>query len=231
MLKEFGPEIWIAEGPTVRAAAGFHYPTRMAIIRLSSEGLVVWSPVAFSPELGSAVDALGTVRYIVPPNSLHDTFLAEWQQAYPDAAILAPPGLRKKRPDLVFAGELAGITVPGWQAEIDVVVVPGNRITSEAVLFHRASGTAIFADLLQQFSPGWFKGWRALVARLDLMTRQTPSVPRKFRLAFTNRDAARFAVRQILDWPSKRVLIAHGTPVSENGQAFLKDAFRWLIKS
>ena len=61
MLKEFGPEIWIAEGPTVRAAAGFHYPTRMAIIRLSNEGLVVWSPVAFSPELGSAVDALGTV--------------------------------------------------------------------------------------------------------------------------------------------------------------------------
>ncbi len=121
--------------------------------------------------------------------------------------------------------------MPGWQAEIDVVVVQGNRITSEAVLFHRASGTAIFADLLQQFSPGWFKGWRALVARLDLMTRQMPSVPRKFRLAFTNRDAARFAVRQILDWPSKRVLIAHGTPVSENGQAFLKDAFRWLIKS
>jgi hypothetical protein len=39
MLKEFDQEIWIADGPSV-AVAGFNYPTRMAVIRLSNGGIV-----------------------------------------------------------------------------------------------------------------------------------------------------------------------------------------------
>lgn len=33
MLKPFGHEIWTAEGSNVVAALGFHYPTRMVVIR------------------------------------------------------------------------------------------------------------------------------------------------------------------------------------------------------
>ncbi|MCK7615747.1 DUF4336 domain-containing protein [Roseibium sediminicola] len=83
MLEEFGPNIWIFDGPTVTAAAGFHYPTRMAIIRLRNGELVLWSPVAVSPELCAAIDTLGTVRYLIPPNSLHDSFISDWQSNYP----------------------------------------------------------------------------------------------------------------------------------------------------
>lgn len=32
-----------------------------------------------------------------------------------------------------------------------------------------------------------FKGWRSLVAKLDLTTTPVPQVPRKFRIAFTDR--------------------------------------------
>lgn len=231
MVEEFGPDIWIVDGPMVTAAAGFRYPTRMAIIRLRNGGLVLWSPVAVSLELRAAVDALGTVRYLIPPNALHDSFISDWQSIYPDATIFAPPGLREHRPDLAIAGEIGDLTLPDWEGEVDVVVVRGNRITTEAVLFHRASRTAIFADLLQQFPPGWFKGWRGIVARLDLMVAREPAVPRKFRLAFTDRTAARAALRRILAWPSEKVLIAHGTPVTENGQVFLRRAFRWLLPS
>ena len=38
MLKPFGHEIWTADGPQI-AIAGFHYPTRMAVIRLPDRGL------------------------------------------------------------------------------------------------------------------------------------------------------------------------------------------------
>jgi hypothetical protein len=38
--------------------------------------------------------------------------------------------------------------------EIDHAVMWGNRITTEVVFFHRQSGTAIFADLIQQFPRG-----------------------------------------------------------------------------
>lgn len=228
MLTSFGPEIWVADGPVVIAAAGFHYPTRMAVLRLKNGDLALWSPIAIDPELRVQIETLGRVSTLIAPNSLHHTFLADWHRAFPEAKVLAPPGLREKRPDITFAGEIGTAALPGWDGEIDVVVMRGNRITTEAVFFHRASRTAIFTDLLQQFPPGWFTGWRAIVARLDLMVRPQPTVPRKFRLAFTDRAAAREGIRHILDWPTEKVLIAHGTPVTDNGQAFLKRAFQWL---
>ena len=86
----------------------------------------------------------------------------------------------------------------------------------------------LFTDLIQQFPAGSFSGWRAVVAKLDLMTAAEPSVPRKFRVAFTNRRAARAALQRIYAWPAEKVLIAHGTPVENEAQAFLRRAFGWL---
>ena len=226
MLTPFGPDLWIADGPVVTAAAGFPYPTRMAVIRLG-EGLAIWSPVALTPDLRAAVEALGSVRWLVPPNALHHVFLQEWAKAWPQADVLAPPGLRAKRKDIVFAQDLER-PPRQWQGKLETLVMRGNRIVEEVVLFHHASGTALFADLLQNLPHGWFAGWRALVARLDGMTGPEPAVPRKFRVAFRDRAAARAALAQVLDWPVERVLMAHGTPVTSDGRTFLRRAFRWL---
>lgn len=227
MLKEFGPEIWTADGTELVAALGFHYPTRMAVIRLSGGDLFIWSPTALSDMLRAEVDSLGTVRHLVAPNSLHHVFLSDWKRAYPGALLHAPPGLRKKRKDLVFDSDLASAPMP-WAGEIDQVAMPGNAITTEFVFFHAGSGTVLFTDLLQQLPADWFSGWRALVAKWDLMVGLEPSVPRKFRLAFTGRRAARAALHHVLSWPAEKVLMAHGTPVTEDGRAFIGRAFRWL---
>jgi hypothetical protein len=227
-LQEFGTEIWIADGPTVTAAAGFHYPTRMAIIRLSDGGLFLWSPIALTEALRAEVETLGDVRYLIAPNSLHHLFLGDWQRVYPDAKAYAPPGLRQKRKDLKFDGDISDTPIADWTEDIDLVVMRGNRITAEVVFFHRKSGTALFTDLIQHFGPRWFKGWRAIVARLDLMVAAEPSVPRKFRAAFTDRRAARASISRVLEWPTEKVLIAHGEPITEGGRDFLNRAFRWL---
>ncbi|WP_172298669.1 DUF4336 domain-containing protein [Pseudoruegeria sp. HB172150] len=227
MLEQIGPDIWIAHGADV-SVAGFHYPTRMAVIRLSDGGLFIWSPTALTETLKSEVEALGPVRHLVAPNSLHHLFLPEWQRAWPDACSHAAPGLRRKRRDIRFTGRLGDTPNPAWGEDIDQVCVTGNRITTEVVFFHRASGTVLFTDLLQHFPKGWFRGWRAIVARLDRMTGPEPAVPRKFRFAFTSRRAARRAVRYILAWPAQQVLMAHGPLVTNDAQAFLARAFRWL---
>jgi len=227
-MREFGRDIWIADGPEL-AVAGFHYPTRMAIIRLADSGLVVCSPIRLSDDLRAAVDSLGRVAHIVAPNSLHHLFLAEWQRAYPDARLYAAPGLRKKRHDLAFDAELGDAPPADWAGEIDQVAMRGNLITTEIVFFHRASGTVMFTDLLQQIAAERLSGWRAVVAKLDLMTGTEPSVPRKFRLAFVGRRKARAALERILGWPVEKVLMAHGTPVERDAPAFLRRAFGWLV--
>jgi len=228
VLAPFGPEIWTADGPVVVAMLGFRYPTRMVVIRLAGGALFVWSPIALTDELRAAVDAHGEARYLVAPNSLHHVFIADWKRAYPAAKIFAAPGLREKRKDIAFDAEIGAQPVAEWSGEIEHVVMPGNAITTEVVFFHTKSATVIFTDLLQQLPAGWFSGWRALVAKLDLMTGPEPSVPRKFRTAFRDRGAARAALVRILAWPADKVLMAHGTPVTHDGQALIWRAFKWL---
>jgi hypothetical protein len=228
MLKQFGREIWIADGAHV-VIAGFHYPTRMAVMRLSDGHLFIWSPIELTETLRAEVDALGDVRHIIAPNSLHHLFVPEWKRAYPGARVYAPPGLRNKRKDIVFDADLGDSPSADWAGEIDQVPVQGNLITTEMVFFHVKSGTVLFTDLIQQFPAGSFSGWRAVVAKLDLMVGPEPSVPRKFRIAFTNRRAARHSLERVFAWPADKVLMAHGTPVEKDAREFLRRAFGWLV--
>lgn len=226
-LQLFGEHIWIADGTQIEVI-GFRYPTRMVIVRLNDGSLFVWSPILYTEELGAEVAALGEVRHLVAPNSLHHLFLDAWRRAFPKGRLYAAPRLRSRRRDLVFDAELGDEPPPEWADDIDQVVVRGNMITTEVVFFHRRSGTVIFTDLIQQFQPGWFTGWRALAARMDLMVANEASVPRKFRAAFLDRRAARVAIRRILAWPSEKVLMAHGAPIEHGGRAFIARAFQWL---
>jgi hypothetical protein len=182
MLESFAAEIWLVEGPTTDVA-GFKYPTRMAVVRLADHRLVIWSPVALSDAVREAVDGLGRVQYLVAPNSLHHLFLEEWRRAYPEARLFAAPGLRKRRADLTFDGDLADQPEPEWADELDQVQV-----------------------------------------------RPEPQVPLKFRLAFTDRRAARAALGRILAWPAEKVVMAHAEPVRADGRAFIERTFRWLLQ-
>lgn len=229
MLQRFAEEIWTTDGPTV-SVAGFHFPTRMIVIRLSNGALFIWSPIALTGELGIAVDQLGPVRHIVAPNHLHHLFLEDWHRAYPTAEIHAAPELRPKYPDLKWSSELGDTPAPEWADDIDQVIVRGNRITTEVVFFHRLSRTVIFTDLIQQFESGWFKGWRGLVARLDKMTAPRPTVPVKYRMAFRDRDIARTALQRIMAWPGEALLTAHAPPIRHDGRDAIAHAFDWLLR-
>ena len=100
---------------------------------------------------------------------------------------------------------------------------------TEAVFFHRASRTVIFADLIENLPRDWFGGWRGYVARLDGIMEPNPGAPREWRASFINRRKARAALGRILDWPIERVLIAHGKPADSNGKTFVRNAFTWLL--
>jgi hypothetical protein len=228
-LESFGDEIWIGSGAEVMSA-GFRYPTRTVVIRLADGGLFVWSPVALSDALRADVDALGEVHFLVTPTAMHHLSLARWQAVYPRAVLYAAPRSRQRSLEIVFDNDLGDEPEPGWAGQIDQVIMRGNAIAEEVVFFHRRSGVVLFADLLQNFPKDWFSGWRAIVARMDGMICDEPRTPQKFRIAFTDRRAARESLAKVLAWPAEKVVMAHGTPVRENGAAYLKRAFRWLAR-
>jgi hypothetical protein len=229
LLRAFAPDLWITEGPLVHFIAGFAYPTRMAAIRLADGGLFIWSPVALNEALKAEIDALGSVACLVSPNLLHHLYLGEWKAAYPRARLIASPGLKRRRRDLAFDDILGDAPDPLWAGQIDQVLLRGSFIMTEAVFFHRAGKTAIFADLIQNFSPGWFKGWRGILARLDGIVAPDCGAPREWRASFLRRRMARDALKRILDWPIEKVLIAHGDCAETDGAAFVRRAFSWLI--
>ena len=227
LLTPFGPDIWVADGPVVPFFT-FPYPTRMAIVRLSTQALFVWSPIALSPALKAQVDALGTVAHIVSPNSIHHLFMGDWQKAYPEARLYASPDLARKRKDLAFAATLGNVPESGWAAEIDQVAMEGSFVMTEIVFFHRSSRTAIFADLIENFAPGWFKGWRGVLARLDGLTAPDPGAPKEWRATFLNRRKARAALSRILAWEAEKAVVAHGALIERGAAEAIRKSFRWL---
>ncbi len=48
--------------------------------------------------------------------------------AYSHARLCAPPGLRRKRRDLEFDGDLRGVPQPYWANDIRQAAVAGNVI-------------------------------------------------------------------------------------------------------
>ncbi|MFM7446262.1 MAG: DUF4336 domain-containing protein [Tabrizicola sp.] len=225
MITPFGPEIWICDGPSITAAAGFHYPTRMVLVRLRDGGLWVWSPIPLMPALKAAVDRLGPVQHLISPNCLHHMSMASWQAAYPEAVLYAMRGLGAKRPDLRIDVTF-GQSIATWSDEIGCVLIE-TRITPEAVFFHHHSRTVIFTDLLQQLPPDWFKGWRKLIARLDLMTSAELAVPRKFRLAVQNRKDLREQIASLLALNPEALIVAHGPCLQTGAAPLLRRAFSW----
>jgi uncharacterized protein DUF4336 len=227
MLVPFGDDLYLADGPCV-SFAGFPYPTRMAVARLSTGRLWVWSPIALTNELAAAVDALGPVADIVSPNKLHHLFLAEWSRRWPAARLHAPPGLARRKPGLRFAAELGEGRTSPWRTEIDQVVFAGSPFMQEVVFFHRASRAAIFGDLIQRFPEGAVTGWKGAVMRLGGLVGPQGSTPLDWRLSFLSHRRARAALRTVLGWQPERLVIAHGDCAAHGAAGIIAAALRWI---
>ncbi|HKJ23562.1 MAG TPA: DUF4336 domain-containing protein [Myxococcota bacterium] len=227
MLEPFGPSLWIADGPTV-PFLGFPYPTRMALAKLADGGVWVWSPVALTPALASAVEAIGPVRAIVSPNKIHHLFLAAWAEHWPDARVHAPPGLARRKPELRFDAELGDAPDPAWAGEVDQTVFRGSLFMEEVVFFHRASRTAIVCDLVQRHDPAGLPGWKGWLMRLDGLVGERGSTPREWRASFLRRAPARTARDTLLAWEPERLVIAHGACAREGAARILADALAWI---
>jgi hypothetical protein len=231
MLEPLGQDLWFADGGIV-SFHGFDYPTRMVVVRLADGGLWLWSPVEKTATLAEEIRALGPVRHLVSPNKLHHLFLGAWQAAFPDAQLWGTAATIAKCGKLRFAGALSDEPPAAWAGQIDQFFFPNSPFMDELIFFHRASRTAIIADLSQSFSETFLRShwpwWMRPIARRSKMIEGWGYPPIDYRISFRHRAKARRKIDTLLGEKPEHVVVAHGEVIRAHGEACLRRAFSWL---
>jgi Domain of unknown function (DUF4336) len=238
VLKPEAENVWIVDGPEIRMSYPYlpfvkaPFPTRMTLVRLSDGGLWVHSPTPITDELAQAVDALGTVRFLVAPNLLHYRWISDWKERYPHARAYAAPGTRQRAAKHFtgFDAELTEVPPTEWQGAFKQVVVHGDYLTEVAFL-HEASRTLILTDLIENFEPVRISN-RLMRWGYCLSGCCDPDgkMPIDLRSTFwRHRGGVRQAVERMLTWRPARVILAHGRWYPDNADGELKRAFRWAL--
>ena len=224
-LRQLAENLWIADRP--QTFYGLPVGTRMTVIRLAGDRLLLHSPVTLDAALRRELDALGRVAFAVAPNRVHHLHAGEVATAYPGARLWVAPGLDRKRPDLRFEAVLGDDAPDEWRAEAAQVFFRGRPYENEVVFFHRASRTLVMCDLAFNFGPRSPAPTRLLMKLLRSYGRFGPSTLDP--LLIRDRRAAQESLGRILAWDFDRVIVAHGDVLDRGGHELLRRGYSWLL--
>ncbi len=231
MLKQIDSHLWVAEQPL--KYLGLPVGTRMTVILLSRERLLLISPINIDKETKAQLDLIGKVKFIIAPNLFHHLYLAECQQRYPQAELIATPGLEKKKPNLTidkiffrdeisFDSELEYLLFDGFQVLIPPKIVPANEI----VFFHPESKTLILTDTIFNFDRNFPLITQLATRVLGCYQYLRPSLLEK--IAIQDKEKLKQSIQKIMAWDFQRVIMAHGNIVENNAKEQLKAGYQWF---
>lgn len=202
----------------------------MFIALLPNGGLWICSPLILTPELAAEIDQLGPVQHILSPNKIHNQGLSSFGEHYPDAHLWASPGLKERRTDLCFRGELGDAPEPVWANTLDQLITEGNTFFSEVVFFHEDTKTLIVTDLVENIVKDTVPGYvgRSAAKAARLFGRPLPSP--EFRAYTTDPIAARKKMNKIAEWPFERIVMAHGEFITENAHEVFRQVTDYLFE-
>lgn len=232
MLREIDHNIWVDEQPL--KYLGLSVGTRMTVIVLSNGELVVICPIQVDDATIAQINQLGNVSYIVAPNLYHHLFAASFKAIYPNAKLVASPGLESKRPDLIIDKFLSDVkNIFGDEVEyllfdgIRTFGLGGAALLQEFVFFHRASKTLVLTDTAFHFDES-FSPLTQLVFRLiGGYKKLSPSLLEKFSTQET--ENVKHSVQNILAWDFKRVIMAHGSILENDAKQQFKEGYEWFL--
>ncbi len=222
-LKPFTDKIWTCSSDL--KMFGVELGTRMTIVDLDGTGtLLVHSPIRLTEELKSGIDALGKVTYVIAPNKWHHLFVGDFKASYPLAQFYCAPGLEKKRKDFKFDAVISKEQNFPWNPSLEHKLVQGVPIFNEVVFFHPLSKTLILTDLALHIckSPSLLtRTVLKLIGNYGLFG--WAKIEKKIYVR--NKTDFKTSIENILNWDIEKILLTHGTLVTENGKQRLRDAF------
>lgn len=231
LLAEIASDLWTVTQPL--RFLGVEVGSRMTIVRLPSQKLVLISPIHLKQEDRVALNQLGTVGYIVAPNLFHHLSINTARALYPDAQVWGVEGLPEKRPDITFD---ALLTTPGsFEGVLDyspfqgfnALLPTGIQPVQETVFCHHPSRTLILTDSAFNFDETNRLGTRLAAQVLGSYKSLRPSRLEKW----ASRDKARVAasVQHVLSWDFDRVIPGHGSIVDSDGKQQFRSGYEWFL--
>ena len=220
-LRQFGPNIWTVDQPS--NFIGVPLGLRMTIVRLANQQLVIHSMSPCDAETHTAIQTLGEVRYLIAPNLEHTRFIDEWLNDYPQAILYAPTDeLLAKHPTAQSPN-----TLPFHHEDLLCQAINGMPRLQEFAFFHKESQTLILTDLAFNLG-GEMSLWGNCFLRLNgAYNRFTPT--RILKSLIKDQNAFYDSIQAIAQWGFKQIIIAHGTPVTQNARSTFDKAFAWTL--
>ncbi len=221
--------IWIKEYPV--HYAGLDFNSRMTVIRLLNNNLLIHSPCEIDRITQLAIESLGQVEFIVAPGSYHYLHVESAQQAFPNAETLICPGIEIKNPTIEFDWFLGNRPDPRWENDFEQVLVRGNKYIWEVAFYHKITQTLILVDLIENITDetedvSWgMKFWWKLVFRMWNNPKPAP----EYQLGWQDKKAASISLKRILSWDFERIIIAHGELIEENASELAIHAWQELL--
>ncbi|KAF4994346.1 hypothetical protein FGRMN_5854 [Fusarium graminum] len=231
---------------------------RGTVVKLTSGGLAVFSPVALTKATQTKVTEMGgDVRYIVALDYEHHIFISEWAKEYPSAKIIGPEGLPEKRAKttddpkigheefaVVFTKEKKReIKVdPEFDADFDYEYVDGHA-NLEIVFLYKPERVLIQADLLfnlpptEQYSkvPEAEVPGDGAVGKLFSCV-QNPRGDTKWLQRFNwyvlakNRESFNDSMACIAQWDFTTMIPCHGDVLEGDGKEVFMKVFDWHLQ-
>lgn len=210
--------VWTVEGPTVLYPFGpfrIPCPTRATILADPGGGIWLHSPVAYSDNLRSSIEALGPISGLIAPNTFHHLYVRDWARNVAQAAVVLAPGLEGLFKDLQSRFiPLTRVRSEGGRDWLGLEIVDGGK-WCEVALFHRASRSLILTDIMQNFELGRVHGVlsKSLLALSGAGRGPVVSIE-LLVMAWRSGmlDQVRGNLRALKGLSARRVLIAHGKP-------------------
>lgn len=218
-LHAFRDGVWTSTDETRICGALLGH--RMAVLRDSDNKLHLISPCAFNETLAEAIRAEGKVTSLLANSLMHDMYLRDWRQAFPEARFVAVPTFPEKiagSPDRILDLTTRATLAPG----IEIIPVSRSRSLQEVAVFHHPTRTLVVADLFFHYPepPG---PWSRIFFQLAGIGRE-PAPDTLYKLLLKDPKFALGALEEMRACDPTAILPCHGIPVTDGIEAALDRA-------
>lgn len=211
-MKTIADEVWGIE-QTLSVAPGMRMPARATVLRLADGGVVLHSPLRIDEAMAAEIDALGPVKAILAPNTMHWMFARAAKERFPEATLYGAPGLEKK------LDEFTPLPADGFVADgLRSFLIAGAPRMNEHVFLYRR--TLVVSDLVMNIQRD-FSVLMSLFMRLNGVHGRFAH-SRMWKIMGADRAAMARSLATIVDWEFDRIVPAHGDVKDDNARAELQ---------